>query len=73
MKLEFYRDKRGDWRWRLRAGNNKSIAVPVEGYVRRIDCRSSAALALGGQFVSGPVMDGEYLHRGEQMIPVVEP
>ncbi len=35
--FELYRDRRGEWRWRFRAGNGKIIAVSSEGYVHRYD------------------------------------
>lgn len=35
MKFQIYRDKAGEWRWRLRAGNGKIIADSSEGYVRK--------------------------------------
>lgn len=38
MKYEIYQDKRGEWRWRLKAANGKILAVSSEGYVDRYDC-----------------------------------
>ena len=32
MKFEVYQDKRGEWRWRLRARNGRQIAASGEGY-----------------------------------------
>ena len=34
-KLEIYRDRRGEWRWRLRASNGRIVADSGEGYRRR--------------------------------------
>jgi len=34
-KLELYRDKRREWRWRLRASNGRILADSGEGYRRR--------------------------------------
>ena len=35
--FELYKDKRKEWRWRLKAGNSKVIAVS-EGYKTRQGC-----------------------------------
>lgn len=37
MKYEYYKDKRGEWRWRLKAVNGQTIAVSGEGYVNKSD------------------------------------
>lgn len=37
MKYEYYKDKRGEWRWRLKAANGQTIAVSGEGYVNKSD------------------------------------
>jgi uncharacterized protein len=42
--FELYKDRRGEFRWRLRAGNGKIIADSGEGYVRRIDCEHGIEL-----------------------------
>jgi uncharacterized protein YegP (UPF0339 family) len=34
-KLELYKDKHGDWRWRTIAANGKVTADSGEGYKRR--------------------------------------
>ncbi len=31
-KFEIYQDKRGEWRWRLKAGNGEPVAVSEEGF-----------------------------------------
>ncbi len=36
--FQVFEDKKGEWRWRLRANNNEIIATSGEGYVRRSDC-----------------------------------
>lgn len=36
-KFELYRDKRGQWRFRLKAANGKIIAASSESYVDRRD------------------------------------
>ena len=43
MKYELYKDRRGEWRWRLRASNHEIIASG-EGYVKRADCVHSIRL-----------------------------
>ncbi|OYY89757.1 MAG: DUF1508 domain-containing protein [Sphingomonas sp. 28-66-16] len=32
MKFELYKDKAGEWRWRLRHGNGNILATTSEGY-----------------------------------------
>lgn len=36
--FRIYRDRRGEWRWRLVAANGQIVATPGEGYTRRADC-----------------------------------
>lgn len=43
-KFQLYKDKANEWRWRLRAGNNKIIADSGEGYVRKSDCEDAINL-----------------------------
>lgn len=38
-RIEFFRDAAGDWRWRVRHRNGRSVAVGGEGYRRRIDAQ----------------------------------
>ena len=33
-----YKDKRGEFRWRFRANNNKIVADSGEGYINKSDC-----------------------------------
>jgi len=40
MKFEIYKDKRKEWRWRLKARNNKIIAVS-EGYKLKSSAKRS--------------------------------
>lgn len=44
MHYEVYKDTAGEWRWRLRAANNKIIANSGEGYANRTDCLSAIDL-----------------------------
>lgn len=37
MKAQVYRDKAGDWRWRVLADNGNVLADGGQGYSRRID------------------------------------
>lgn len=32
MKFQLYKDKAGEWRWRLRHGNGNILATASEGY-----------------------------------------
>jgi len=36
--IEIYRDKKSEWRWRLKAMNGKIIANAGEGYKNKKDC-----------------------------------
>ena len=38
MKYEIYRDRRGEWRWRLKAANGRILAVSSEGYDGKHNC-----------------------------------
>ena len=35
LKFHHYRDRRGEWRWRIQAMNNRIIADSAEGYKTR--------------------------------------
>ncbi len=35
MRFQIYRDKKGEYRWRLRAGNCRIVATSGEGYRRK--------------------------------------
>lgn len=35
MKFQVYKDKAGEWRWRLRAKNGRIVADSGEGYKRK--------------------------------------
>jgi len=39
-KFEMYKDKAGEWRWRLKAGNGNQIASSGEGYADKASCRN---------------------------------
>lgn len=42
--FEVFKDARDEWRWRLRAANNKIIANSGEGYKHRAGCLHGIAL-----------------------------
>lgn len=48
MKVEYYADKRGKYRWRLRAGNNLIVAESGQGYSRERDARRAFAVVVDG-------------------------
>lgn len=35
----FYQDRKGDWRWRVKARNGKIVADSAEGYSRKAGAR----------------------------------
>lgn len=47
MKFEIYKDKAGEWRWRLRSRNNEIIAVSSESYTRKETALASIDLVQG--------------------------
>ena len=44
MKFWIRKDATGQWRWRLRAANNKIIAESGESYHNEQDCRNAIVL-----------------------------
>jgi uncharacterized protein YegP (UPF0339 family) len=44
MYYSYYKDANGDWRWRLRAANNRIIANSGEGYRNKADCQAAVQL-----------------------------
>ncbi|HVI33048.1 YegP family protein [Phenylobacterium sp.] len=44
MYYSLYTDSRGQYRWRLQAGNNRIIADSGESYVNRADCLAAINL-----------------------------
>lgn len=47
MKVEFFRDLDGEWRWHLKAKNGRIVADSSEGYKTKWGCRRAARKALG--------------------------
>jgi uncharacterized protein YegP (UPF0339 family) len=43
-KFQIFKDARGEFRWRLRAGNNEIIATSGEGYKAKADCQHGIEL-----------------------------
>jgi uncharacterized protein len=39
MKFHIYKDSAGEWRWRLKAANGRTIADSGEGYSTKSNCR----------------------------------
>lgn len=39
MTYEYYKDSKGEWRWRLKAGSGRILADSGEGYKREQECR----------------------------------
>lgn len=44
MKFKVYKDRRGEWRWRLLAANNRKIADSGEGYLNQSDALDAIKL-----------------------------
>lgn len=42
-KFEIYKDKKGEFRWRLRADNHQIIATSGEGYTTKTNCKKGIA------------------------------
>jgi uncharacterized protein YegP (UPF0339 family) len=42
--FEIYKDKKGEFRWRLKASNGLIIATSGEGYVAKADCQHGIEL-----------------------------
>ena len=42
-KWEFYKDKRGQFRWRRKSANGNIIGASTEGYTKKADCAANAA------------------------------
>ncbi len=44
-KIEIFKDVRGEWRWRRRAGNGQIIETSGEGYTRKWSARRAVRRA----------------------------
>ncbi len=49
MRYIIYKDRKGEWRWTLRAANHRKIANAGEGYRRRRDCVKAIRLVSGSR------------------------
>jgi uncharacterized protein len=47
MRFHVYQDTRKEWRWRLLAANNRTIADSGEGYHNKQDCLHAIRLITG--------------------------
>jgi len=56
VAFTIYKDSKGEYRWRLRASNGKTIADSGEGYTNKADCQAAIKLIQGGA-ASAPVKD----------------
>lgn len=41
-QFEVYRDRAGEWRWRLKAGNGRTVGDSGEGYASEHNARRAA-------------------------------
>ena len=48
LHFYLYKDRIGQWRWRIRAANNYIIADLAEGYVAKADCLHAINLVKNG-------------------------
>jgi uncharacterized protein len=44
LTYKVYKDKKGEWRWNLKAENGKIIADSAEGYINKSDCLDAITL-----------------------------
>ncbi len=44
MTFTIFKDKDGDYRWNLKAGNGKIVADSAEGYKNKADCEHGISL-----------------------------
>lgn len=57
MKFHIYRDKKHEWRWRLKSRNGKIIADSGEGYKRKSACITATARVREAGSVAGLVVE----------------
>lgn len=55
MTYYVYKDRAGDYRWHLKAANNRLIAESGEGYRNKADCYAAIALVKGS--ASAPIKE----------------
>ncbi|HZJ65625.1 MAG TPA: DUF1508 domain-containing protein [Kofleriaceae bacterium] len=56
MHFTLYRDRAGEWRWRLVAANGKTVADSGEGYTTKANAEAGIALVKEGA-ASAPVRE----------------
>ncbi len=49
MKYKVYKDKSGEWRWRLVASNGRTLADSGEGYRNKQDCLNAIEQVKGSK------------------------
>ena len=54
--IEFYKDAKGEWRWRVWSKNGRKLANSGEGYARKDACVRGARAAKRELFDSLPVV-----------------
>lgn len=47
MKFHVYKDRNGEWRWRLKSANGNIIADSGEGYTSKHNCKHGVDLVKG--------------------------
>jgi uncharacterized protein len=52
MNYWIYKDKAGEWRWYLKAANNRKLADSGEGYKNKQDCKDAIDLVKGSSGAS---------------------
>jgi uncharacterized protein len=61
--FELFKDRQGQFRWRLKASNGKIIADSGEGYVQKSDCQHGIDLvkseAAGAGIMDASAVDGK--------------
>jgi len=56
-RIYMYKDTRSQWRWRLVAKNNKTIAISSEGYHNYDDCLHAIKLVLDLRYSENPIIN----------------
>jgi uncharacterized protein YegP (UPF0339 family) len=49
MRYKVYKDRSGEWRWRLVAANGNTLADSGEGYRNKQDCLAGIELVKGSK------------------------
>lgn len=47
-RVELYRDSSGEWRWRIKAANGRTLADSGEGYKRMMDAHRASDVVRTG-------------------------